>query len=109
MVKFLTNRQKNQLADLLAPIVGRPLSVELTDAASEPGTDLDHPTTADQTQALAMPLVRQVMELFDADVVGIRPQATEPDKTATPEPESDYDDQAEPPLDPDTQESDTDA
>jgi len=83
VMKFLTERQKTQLSDLLRPIVGRGLRIELEQ--SQPMTTAEeasaHATTEKEEdesrmtprQALALPLVKQVMAVFDADIVQVRP------------------------------------
>lgn len=86
VMKFLTDRQKGQLAELLRPILGRPVRIQLEDPPPVPA-EVDEPAAAGQDvtpagprlsprQALSLPLVRQVLEMFDADLVEVRPAPT---------------------------------
>ena len=80
VLKFLTDRQKDQLTELLATIVGRRLRVELE--ADSTGTDSDSATGSadflsaqmtadDQRKAMGHPLVQQILQQFDADIIAV--------------------------------------
>lgn len=88
VMKFLTERQKGQLVELLRPIVNRPIRIQLDAAAPTASAGDaamagdDGPPAEDETagvprltprQALSLPLVKQVMDVFDADLVEVRP------------------------------------
>ncbi len=98
LASFIDARRCQQLADLFKTVIGRPVRVELemTEArAASPGSEqpLNQPasrtqgsapaprrpvTQADRALAMAQPLVKQVMETFDASVVGVYPEKQPP-------------------------------
>jgi hypothetical protein len=96
IVKFITPQRREQLAALFQQAVGRPVKVELdappAGEASGPagdrraapaspsavGASAPGPTgQSDRQKAMGLPLVRQVLELFDATIIDVRPEASE--------------------------------
>ena len=95
---FLTSQRRQQLADLLEPIIARPVRVELeipTDNKTVSDRDVeavDHQevwkpvaskvvadprfvriSQTDRTRAMSLPIVKQIMDLFDVTLVGVHP------------------------------------
>lgn len=78
MMKFVTTQRRDQLAQIFAGVLGSPVKIEIEAPAppsAAPGSDraVGGAPSAMQ-QALALPLVKQVMEIFDAQVVDVRPE-----------------------------------
>lgn len=90
MIRFATGARREQLARLLGPMLGRPVRVEVDSerapvgapqadagggAPSEtpertPAAGREH--QASRKEAMALPWVRQVMEVFEATVIDAR-------------------------------------
>lgn len=76
MLKFVTPERRTTLAQMLGRIVGRPVRVEIESPAA--GSQMDRSAAADASRgpraqdAIALPLVREVMDLFDATIVDVR-------------------------------------
>lgn len=88
LAKFVGARQKQQLVDLLVPIVGRPIRIEIEPPSAEPVTELvNHlepqgPLDSDQrSTALGLPLVKMVTNQFDVSVIEVRPEQQTNDET----------------------------
>ena len=83
MRKFLSDRTRSQLASLFESVLGRAVRVELdvpatpspAAPASAPPARGDPVDANQRRHALALPLVRQVIETFDATVVDVRTAA----------------------------------
>ena len=80
VAKFLTDRQKQQLTDLLSQVARRKLSIRLLgdDEAAAPrrsAADVSNPTAHEK--ALSLPLVRTVMEVFETDLIDVNKEAQE--------------------------------
>lgn len=81
MLKFVTPERRTTLAQMLGRIVGRPVRVEIESPTA--ASQVDWSATADTSRgpraqdAMALPLVREVMDLFDATIVDVR-RAEEP-------------------------------
>jgi hypothetical protein len=102
MVKFLTQPRRDQLAQLMQSVLGSPVRVEVETPAAGAQVDasaLEGPPSGGGgggrasalEQAMSLPLVKQVMELFDAQIVDVRPeaQAEEAPAAAGPAPAAD--------------------
>lgn len=76
MLKFVTPERRTTLAQMLGRIVGRPVRVEIE--SSPAGSQMDRSGALDASRgpraqdAMALPLVREVMDLFDATIVDVR-------------------------------------
>ncbi|MDX1681934.1 MAG: hypothetical protein R3336_02330 [Phycisphaeraceae bacterium] len=78
LLSFVAGR-RDQLVDLVASVAGRRLDVQLVDRTAT--TDTPAPSTSqapapegtDREQAMSLPLVREVAELFDARLIDARP------------------------------------
>jgi hypothetical protein len=126
LAKFLNAQRCEQLALMIGQVIRRPVKVEV-DAeaaaapASEPGAreaaaepEARAPAAGpamNQQQALALPLVRQVMELFDASLLDVAPermQAQTPEEPAASAPRVPATRRDDAPLEaPETDESDS--
>lgn len=89
--RFLNGIGRDQLARQLTAIVGRPVKVEI-EAPADAQPDLT-PAPGSQgpsvmQQAMTLPLVKQVMDVFDVTLVEARPDAppAAPDATPAAEP-----------------------
>ena len=105
ILKFVTPPRRDQLAALLATVIGKPIRVELelpptfptipppkpgVEAPRNPAPGISPGTSpsppADRTSrlqhAMALPLVKRVMEVFDAQIMDVRPEDETP--TSTP-------------------------
>lgn len=80
--RFIADRQRQQLADLIRPLIDRPVKVELIDeppkkGAAQPRGDDGEASPApsrpdgrgDRNEAMKLPLVQQVLEEFDATLI----------------------------------------
>jgi len=79
VLRFFSDRQKNQLADLLRDITGQRYTIQLDQpanatAATATPTTPDRPTSQQRREALSLPLVKQILDLFDAELVDVRQQ-----------------------------------
>ena len=88
VIGFVNAHRCQQLADLLKPILGRPIKVALDTTNAQTNQDLASPAKpvsgqpdsaarpstkqADRDQVMQLPLVKQVLEVFDATVVSAR-------------------------------------
>jgi len=76
MLKFVTPERRTTLAQMLGRIVGRPVRVEIESPAA--GSQADRAVAGDGSRgpraqdAMALPLVREVMDLFDATIIDVR-------------------------------------
>ncbi|MCC7409204.1 MAG: DNA polymerase III subunit gamma/tau [Phycisphaeraceae bacterium] len=85
--KFVGERQRQQLAEMFQAAVGRSVRVEL---AMPPAGEVEAPaghtssaaSQADRRRALDWPLVKGVLEHFDATLVGVRPAGAGQDQPA---------------------------
>ena len=81
VARFLTDRQKQQLTDLLSQVAQRKLSIRLLgddDEAAAPrrsAADVSDPTAHEK--ALSLPLVKKVMEVFETDLIDVNKEAQE--------------------------------
>lgn len=73
--------QQQRLADLFKEVLGRPVSIEWDEAVEsvpEQPAPLRSVSTApspdERNRALNLPMVRQVMEVFDASLIDVRPE-----------------------------------
>lgn len=73
--RYVTERQKTQLAQLLTKVLGHPVSVQIAkrqasaqDAAEEQGSDAG---ISQRQQAMQLPLVQQINEIFDVSLVEV--------------------------------------
>jgi hypothetical protein len=79
---FVTEPRRNQLAKVIESIIGRPLRVQWaadreTDEPARSGPpeqEPDGPGGDMRQQAMDLPLVREIMDLFGATLVDVRPQ-----------------------------------
>lgn len=80
MTKFVTDRQRGQIAALLQSIVGDKLDIRVEKTSSASG-DASPQENLSETQpqkrlthndAMDLPLVKQVMDIFDAQIVNVR-------------------------------------
>ncbi len=76
LTHFLTPARLDQLAQLAGSVLSQPVRVEL-DAPTTPPPEASpavaaQPTSNSRQEAMSLPLVRQVQELFDTTVVDIR-------------------------------------
>jgi len=93
---FVNTRRREQLAALLKPIIGRPIRVEL-DSAPVSGDDAppmprsgrgaaaggrEQLSQADRARVMELPLVKRVMEVFDATLMDVRRE--QPDTLESP-------------------------
>ena len=81
---FVDDNRRQQLAQLLAPVVGRPVRVLFAESGSQPrqpdrppAMAGAQPSSASLTQtardgAMKLPLVKDVLEMFDATIVDVR-------------------------------------
>jgi len=75
LYRFITQDKRDQLGQLLSSIVRRTLRVQISppSAAAE---SANRPTNDNKQsniqQAMALPLVRQVMETFDASIINVK-------------------------------------
>lgn len=95
MLKFVTAERREGLAKMLGAVIGRPLRVEIeAPSAADSAADTTPQGNADRgprvQDAVAIPLVREVMDLFDATIVEVR-RAGEPSPNTTPQPASPVD------------------
>lgn len=78
VLKFLSDRQKGQLADLLFDLTHQRFRVELDQSAQEDSASAAlraSSTMANHTarrEAMSLPLVKQVLDVFDAEVIDVR-------------------------------------
>ncbi len=97
MHKFIAaDRQREQLADLFKRVLGRPVRIEVeaagaingADASDQsPGADVAPSSRSMRTEreeALALPLVQEVLSVFEATLVETHLAAAAPIKTASP-------------------------
>jgi len=87
MARFFGDRQRTQLAQMIGQLVGRPVKVEISIPAGlvtegdeagpggPPGSGGRAAITAAQRQeVMSLPLVRELMEVFDLSLVEVRRQ-----------------------------------
>lgn len=90
LIQFVTGPRREQLAELLKQVLGRPVRIEIaasspesgSSAAASPNINGPRPPGAkraavspsDWQKALTMPLVKQVLDVFDAAIVSIEPE-----------------------------------
>ncbi|MEX2215828.1 MAG: hypothetical protein WD768_17080, partial [Phycisphaeraceae bacterium] len=72
-----TDRQREQLASLLKQVLGRPVRVEIDAVGAASSTAVAGPTSSQairsqREEAMALPLVREVLNVFDASLVEAR-------------------------------------
>ena len=82
LLQFLTPKRRDQLAALLADVLGQPVTVQIRNSSSPvTATDQDRTTPGiDQDRALGLPMVKQVLEEFDAVLVDARMDPVPPEK-----------------------------
>ena len=85
VLAFCTDQRLAQIAEQLQPILGRRVRVSLERTAPQPDADTDAtpsdagPRTTDRRQAMGLPLVQRVLEVFpDATLVDARDEADIP-------------------------------
>jgi DNA polymerase-3 subunit gamma/tau len=101
LIKFLSPQRCEQLAGMIAHVIRRPVKVEVDPTAAAPvdtPTPTDHPAApstpgtsgagADRAHARNLPLVRRVLEVFEASVIDVAPEAAlqAPAASAAPAP-----------------------
>ncbi len=87
LMAFLAGQQDN-LNRLISQVAGRPMRAEVQPppgGADEAGGSADRPrpvTQADKDQAMRLPLVRRLADVFDADLIDVRddPDRPPPDR-----------------------------
>lgn len=97
LLGFINDNRKAQLADLIATVIGKRIRIELSapqqehaapDMAATDSTARGAPRALnrqDQARALDLPLVKQVMQVFDgATLVGVARGYNDPDGSAAP-------------------------
>lgn len=101
MIRFMNPDRRKQLGQLLQSVLGRPVSVEVDPSPIDGSMDVNNgdevsaahdgrttergngaggtvgtarrmPTQAERAAAMELPLVKQVLEVFDATLVGVR-------------------------------------
>lgn len=81
-IKTISPQRREQLAAVFTKLLGRPMQVELVVPAPPAGAapaDASGRVSTKQ-QAMNLPIVRNVMEIFDATLIEFRPAGT-PEKT----------------------------
>ena len=77
VARFVGDRQKRQLADLVKPILGRPVQIEIEELphglnqdgnASQKNLSQD-----DRANVMDLPLVKRILERFDVSLIDVRP------------------------------------
>lgn len=95
LARFVTPQRAEQVAQVFSQVAGRPIRVEVEPTADDPaapaspggqgapgaGANPASPGSQWQT-AMALPLVRQVVEMFDATLVEVRDGAAPPAPTS---------------------------
>jgi hypothetical protein len=88
MARFFGDRQRTQLAQMIGQLMGRPVKVELvipaglaTDSSDDAGSSSPGAgnsraaiTAAQRQEVMSLPLVRDLMEVFDLSLVEVRRQ-----------------------------------
>ncbi len=85
-VRFITDRQRQQLGELVAQVLGRPVKIAIRSEPAQPSPSQSQPSETDaadrrgvQQQAMSLPLVKKVMETFDnVMLVDVSRALTEP-------------------------------
>lgn len=78
--KFVTDQRREQLSQIFGSVLGSPVKIEIEPPASpsavNPSTTSAGPSSSQSSlqQAMELPLVRQVMDLFDVQVVAVHPE-----------------------------------
>lgn len=78
--KFVTDQRREQLSQIFGSVLGSPVKIEIEPPASPSAansvTTSAGPSSSQSAlqQAMELPLVRQVMDLFDAQVVAVYPE-----------------------------------
>ncbi len=83
--------RRDQLAGLLRQVLGRPVRVEITAPSSSAAGDAPAAkgppsANAERQAATLLPLVQQVMDVFDVTIVGVRPEGQTPAPQPAAEP-----------------------
>lgn len=110
MIGFMSPDRRKQLGEMLRSVLGRPVRVEVDaspvvqnpDAGDEAhagvrsngsvarngsgvgGASRHMPTQAERAEIMDLPLVKQVMEVFDVTLVGVRTEAQVQQETVSP-------------------------
>ena len=74
-VRFISDRQREQLGELVSQVLGRTVRIELAagNTANRPTETTGGPDKGVQQEAMSLPLVRKVMETFeDVMLVDVR-------------------------------------
>lgn len=83
LAKLVTPRILEQLAAAFQQVTGRTTKVTLDlPPADAPSTPAPGGMASQRQKALALPLVRQIMDLFDATVIDVRPEGSTPPASA---------------------------